>query len=165
MYILWRLILVLLLTAVGLCSTARTEANNSRTDSEELAPEQQPSIAATLKNDEQLPVQPPKGDSTVRVKRDTTNDDSSSPFWSWLTGRENPDPCMMASVGGVIGGGALTGAFVGAGIGSIFTGPGTVIGAVVGGVAGLFGGASIGHRAGAAVCAKPCITVDDRELC
>lgn len=86
-----------------------------------------------------------------------------SSFWSWLTGRENPDPCMMASVGGVVGGGALTGAFVGAGIGSIFTGPGTLIGAVVGGVAGLFGGVSFGHRAGAVVC--PCVATDDRDQC
>lgn len=86
-------------------------------------------------------------------------------FWGWLTGRDNPDPCMMASVGGVVGGGALTGAFVGAGIGSIFTGPGTVIGAVVGGVAGLFGGVSIGHRAGAAVCDKSCGDLDQRVHC
>lgn len=81
---------------------------------------------------------------------------ADSPLWQWLTGRDQPNRCVMVSVGGVIGGGALTGAFVGAGIGSIFTGPGTVVGALVGGVVGMFGGISFGHRAGAAACDTSC---------
>ncbi|EAT42504.1 AAEL005966-PA [Aedes aegypti] len=164
MYVFWRLIVALLLTTVGLPFAVQIEANRG-TNSEGLIAGQSPQFSAAFENDTQLPDKREGPTSAKIVKRNASNGDSSTSFWGWLTGRDNPDPCMMASVGGVVGGGALTGAFVGAGIGSIFTGPGTVIGAVVGGVAGLFGGVSIGHRAGAAVCDKSCGDLDQRVHC
>ncbi|XP_062564728.1 uncharacterized protein LOC134227341 [Armigeres subalbatus] len=158
MHVLWRLIAALFLTSVGLSSAVRIESSG-RIDLEERVSAGQSLQKATYVGDGA-----PTAHAKI-VKRDATNGDSNASFWGWLTGRENPDPCMMASVGGVVGGGALTGAFVGAGIGSIFTGPGTIIGAFVGGIAGLFGGVSIGHRAGAAVCDKSCGNLDQRVQC
>lgn len=62
---------MLLLTTLGLCFTVRIEAGSSRTDSEELVPEQHPAVVTALKDDEQLPVQSPKRDATVKVKRES----------------------------------------------------------------------------------------------
>ncbi|XP_055533618.1 uncharacterized protein LOC129723433 [Wyeomyia smithii] len=101
----------------------------------------------------------------VRIKREATDDESSVSLWEWLTGQDKPTRCVMVSVGGVIGGGALMGAFVGAGIGSAFTGPGTIVGAFIGGVVGIFSGVSVGHRAGAAACDSPCGTGSNNIQC
>nr|XP_019529654.2 uncharacterized protein LOC109401538 [Aedes albopictus] len=168
MHVFRRLIVVLVLTTVGLPLFAvKIEATGRTTNLEDLISGRQSQLSSPFGNDTTVRADPvePEVVSAKIVKRDTANGYSSTTFWGWLTGRNNPDPCMMASVGGVVGGGALTGAFVGAGIGSIFTGPGTVIGTVVGGVAGLFGGVSIGHRAGAAVCDTSCGDLDQRVQC
>ncbi|XP_055627824.1 uncharacterized protein LOC129769522 [Toxorhynchites rutilus septentrionalis] len=159
MFVLWKLTTLLVLATTGLCSQSGDHTSiGSDTTLDSVVPLQHKSIPRDGVHQRRYHRGQLPPSAEVRKKRDTTDSEWSVSLWEWLTGRDKPDSCVMVSVGGVIGGGALTGAFVGAGIGSIFTGPGTVVGAVVGGVVGIFGGISVGHKAGAAACDSDCGT-------
>ncbi|XP_058464096.1 uncharacterized protein LOC131438237 [Malaya genurostris] len=151
MRVFWKFIIVLVLTVVGLCSDWENQGANFSQDHDDGTVQQKG--RNTSKSDH------------LRSKREASNGETSASLWEWLTGQDKPTQCVMVSVGGVIGGGALMGAFVGAGIGSAFTGPGTIIGALIGGVVGIFSGVSVGHRAGAAACDAGCDTGPGSSNC
>ncbi|KAL1380102.1 hypothetical protein pipiens_014453 [Culex pipiens pipiens] len=164
MFVLWRFIAVLVLVGLGVDqSWAEGGAEEEILEGGgvrfgvQRGSQQQLTAGARIEDGEEVIKEHLLRPQRKRRSRDSDDDGGAdSPLWQWLTGRDQPNRCVMVSVGGVIGGGALTGAFVGAGIGSIFTGPGTVVGALVGGVVGMFGGISFGHRAGAAACDTSC---------
>ncbi|XP_058836253.1 uncharacterized protein LOC131692897 [Topomyia yanbarensis] len=151
MRVFWKFIIVLVLAFAGLCSESGNQNTNLSEDQGDVA---------TLQNGRNTL----KG-VNVRSKRDTADEETSASLWEWLTGQDKPTQCVMVSVGGVIGGGALMGAFVGAGIGSVFTGAGAIVGALIGGVVGIFSGVSVGHRAGAAACDSGCGTGPSHSNC